>query len=186
VAEGVAIVDRSDLGRALAVGNFIGTSTVVAHRERILARGTLFDETLGRRGDGFIAEDVEWYLRVLRETDVLAIARPLGEYCWRNESLASDYARVRYGDVKLGERVVANPDAYVAGAALAFRAARRGQLRHAARIYARSGRFERAREILCEAQREGSNALDGAALALLGVAATPAGRRVADGFVRRR
>ncbi len=186
VAEGVAIIDRRDLGGALAVANFIGTSTVVAERKRILARGTLFDETLGRRGDTYIPEDVEWYLRVLRETDALAIARRLGEYCWRDDSLASDYGRVRYGDVKLGERVVANPDAYVAGAAAAFRAARRGQLRHAARIYARSGQFERAREILREAQRDGASALDGAALALLGGAATPTGRRLLGGLVRRR
>jgi glycosyltransferase involved in cell wall biosynthesis len=186
VTEGVALLERHDLGAALAVANFIGTSTVVAQRERLLERGTLFDETLGRRGDAYVPEDVEWYLRVLRDTDVLAIARPLGVYCWRSDSLASDYARVRYGDAKLGERVVANPDAYVASAAPAFRAARRGQLRHAARLYARSGHFERARAILHEAQRDGSNALDGTALALLGFAATPAGRRLAEGLGRRR
>jgi glycosyltransferase involved in cell wall biosynthesis len=167
IAPSLDFIDRRDLGRALAVGNFIGTSTVVARRDRIVERGVFFDETLPADAGTFVAEDVEWYLRVLRTTDALAIARPLGEYRLRAGSLASNYARVRYGDAKLGERVGAHPDAYVDGAAAAFAGARRGQLRHAARMYAQRSEFKRAADILREAQRDGARPADAAAIALL-------------------
>ena len=167
IAPALDFIERSDLGRALAVGNFIGTSTVVARRDRLVERGVFFDETLPADAGTFVAEDVEWYLRVLRTTDALAIARPLGEYRLRAGSLASNYARVRYGDAKLGERVAAHAGAYVEGAAAAFGGARRGQLRHAARMYARRYEFKRAAEILREAQRDGTRAGDAAAIAFL-------------------
>jgi len=179
LGDDVVLIRGDELGRALAIANFIGTSTVAIRRDRMLERGLFFDETLRSDTYAFVAEDVEWYLRVLRTTDALAIAKPLGEYRFRTGSLASNYGRVRYGDVKLGERVIANPGAYVAGAAPAFLAARRGQLRHAARIYARAHDFARAQEILREAQDGGSRFVDSAAIALLGLARTRVGGAVA-------
>ncbi|MBD5606979.1 MAG: glycosyltransferase family 2 protein [Candidatus Eremiobacteraeota bacterium] len=172
-------VPGAELGKALAVGNFIGTSTVVVRRDLLVERGTFFDEHLPVARDVFVAEDVEWYLRVLRATDAVSIERVLGAYCWRSGSLASNYGRVRYGDTKLGERVVADPSAYVDGAAGAFVAARRIQLRHAARIYARAHDFARSQEILREAQCDGADARDGAAIALLELAKSPGGRALA-------
>ena len=176
----VVAIDRRDLGRALAVGNFIGTSTVVVNREAALARGCTFAETLPATPDTFVAEDVEWYLRVLRWTDAAAVTRTLSEYRWRTGSLSFDYGRVRYGDVKLGERVAANPSAYVDGAAAAFVAERRAHLRHAARIYAGAGNFSRAAAILSEAQRDRNDPRDAAAIVALAVAKTAAGRSVFD------
>jgi glycosyltransferase involved in cell wall biosynthesis len=168
IADGVVRLSGSALGVALATGNFIGTSTVVVDRD--LAHATPFDETLRADADAFVAEDVEWYLRVLAASDALAIARPLGEYTWRTASLASDYGRVRYGDVKLGERVAADPASYVDGAAAAFVRERRGTLRHVARIFARRRDFARARAALAEAQRDGFHPVDAAAMAALAIA----------------
>jgi glycosyltransferase involved in cell wall biosynthesis len=184
LGDGVVLLGRSDLGRVLAEANWIGTSTVVARRDRLVERELFFDDGLRADADTWEAEDVEWYLRVLRTTDVLAISEILGDYCWRSASLSSNYGRVRYGDAKLGERVASNPAAYVDGAAAAFRAARRGQLRHAARIYARARNFTRARAILCEAQRDGFDVVDGAAIFLAGLAETAPGRALADALLR--
>ena len=170
VAVDVDLLDRRDLGWALAIGNFIGTSTVAVNRLRIIERELFFDEELPADPTVFVAEDVEWYLRVLRETDALAVARPLAEYRLRPSSLSSHYGRVRYGDAKLGERVAAYPEQYVDGVSAAFRLARRGQLRHAARLFARRRDFARAREILIESQRDGARPLDAVAIALLGLA----------------
>ncbi len=176
VAPGIVAIERRALGRALAAGNFIGTSSVTVRREALVARGCTFDETLPATADVFVAEDVEWYLRVLRDTDAVAVTRVLAEYRWRDGSLSANYGRVRYGDVKLGERVMANPGAYVAGAPAAFAAERRNQLRHAARIYAGGRDFSRAQTLLREAQHGGNDPRDALAIALLGLAQTPGGR----------
>jgi len=170
------LIERSALGEALAVGNFIGTSTVAVRREALLGRGETFSQALPASAEVWMAEDVEWYLRVLRSTDVLVVTTVLGEYVMRGGSLASNYGRVRYGDLKLGERVVARPDDYVAGAAAAFVRERRAHFRDTARIYAGARDFARAAAILREAQRERPEVRDALALALLAVARTAGGR----------
>lgn len=181
-----ALIGRSAFGEALAVGNFIGTSTVVVRREALLARGDTFSQTLPATADVWMAEDVEWYLRVLRSTDVLVVTRVLGEYVMRGGSLASNYGRVRYGDLKLGERVVASPDAYVPGAAAAFGRERRAHFRDAARIFAGARDFERAAAVLREAQRERPEVRDALALALLSLARTAGGRAAFEALKRLR
>ncbi len=184
VAPEIVRIDGGTLGRALAVGNFIGTCTAVVRHAEVIARGCTFDESLPRTADVFVAEDVEWYLRLLRDTDAVAVTRVLAEYRWRDGSLSANYGRVRYGDVKLGERVAAFPDAYVAGAAATFARERRAQLRHAARIYARSRELARARDLLLEAQRDGFDVRDSIALALLACAGVPPGRAAFDLMLR--
>ncbi len=170
-ASGIYTIPRAALGKALAVGNFLGTSTVFVRRELVVGRDLRFDETLPLRTDAYqLSEDVEWYLRILKWTDALAIERVLARYVRRSESQAENYGRVRYGDVKLGERVRATPEAYAPGASAAFAAMRRHHLRHAARIHMRSADFASARARFAEAQRErftGSDALWLAAASLL-------------------
>jgi glycosyltransferase involved in cell wall biosynthesis len=180
------LVGRSALGEALAVGNFIGTSTVAVRREALLARGDTFSQTLPASAEVWVAEDVEWYLRVLRSTDVLVVTRVLGEYVMRGGSLASNYGRVRYGDLKLGERVVARPEAYVPGAAAAFVRERRAHFRDTARIFAGARDFARAAAVLREAQRERPEVRDTVALALLAVARTAGGRAAFEALRRLR
>ncbi len=155
VATDIHVLPRAALCKALAVGNFLGTSTVFVRRELVAQHDLRFDETLPLRTAEYqISEDVEWYLRVLKWTDALAIERVLARYVRRSDSQAENYGRVRYGDVKLGERVRAFPSAYEPSAPAAFAAMRRHHLRHAARIHMRAADFASARARLAEAQRE--------------------------------
>jgi glycosyltransferase involved in cell wall biosynthesis len=155
ITEGVVAIERGALCAALAVGNFLGTSTVFIRRDLVARHALYFDETLPlRTADYQLSEDVEWYLRVLKWSDALAIERVLARYLRRPDSQAEAYGRVRFGDVKLGERIAAEPGAYAAGASAAFREMRRHHLRHAARIHMRAADFAAARAIFVVAQRE--------------------------------
>jgi len=148
-------IGRAALARALAVGNFLGTSTIFVRSELLRRHDLRFDETLPKRtADYQMSEDIEWYLRVLKWTDAIAIERILARYVRHADSAAEAYGRVRYGDVKLGERIRATPDSYAPGAAQAFESLRRDHLRHAAYIDMRTGNFVAARARFAEAQRE--------------------------------
>jgi glycosyltransferase involved in cell wall biosynthesis len=79
VAPGVTRVDARDHCRAIVDGYFVITSTLLVDR-RIFSE---FDEYFPVREslpDGgaeyFVGEDYEWYLRVLRHTDVLFVEMP--------------------------------------------------------------------------------------------------------------
>ncbi len=175
--DAVYAIEREALCKALAVGNFLGTSTVFVRRALVEARDLRFDESLPLRTAEYqVSEDVEWYLRVLKWTDALAIERVLARYVRRSDSQAENYGRVRYGDVKLGERVLAKPEAYGPGSAAAFRSMRRSHLAHAARIHLRGAEFASARARLTEAQREGFAASDALCLVLAKALDCAAGR----------
>ena len=177
--DGIAAIERSALCAALAVGNFLGTSTVFVRRDLVARHALYFDETLPlRTADYQISEDVEWYLRVLKWTDALAIDRTLARYLRRADSQAQAYGRVRYGDVLLGNRIAANPAAYGPGAGTAFRQMRRHHLQHAAHIHMRAADFAAARAMLLLAQRERYAPSDALALAAAIVADCTAGRRL--------
>ncbi len=176
-ATDIYAIPREALCKALAVGNFLGTSTVFVRRELVTRNDLRFDETLPLRTAEYqMSEDVEWYLRVLKWTDALAIERVLARYVRRSDSQAENYGRVRYGDVKLGERMRALPDAYEASAPDAFAAMRRHHLRHAASIHMRAADFASARARLAEAQRENFRASDALWLAAATALDCAAGR----------
>jgi glycosyltransferase involved in cell wall biosynthesis len=176
-ATGIYAISRAALCKALVVGNFLGTSTVFVRRELVTRHDLRFDETLPLRTAEYqISEDVEWYLRVLKWTDAIAIERVLARYVRRSNSQAENYGRVRYGDVKLGERVRAFPDAYEPSAPRAFAAMRRHHLRHAARIHMRAADFASARARLAELQRERFAARDALWLAAASALDCAAGR----------
>ncbi len=169
-ASTIYTIRRDALAHALAVGNFLGTSTIFVRRELLRRHDLRFDESLPERtADYQMSEDVDWYLRVLKWTDAVAIDRVLSRYMRHADSAAQAYGRVRYGDVKLGERVRATPHAYAPGAAEAFESLRRDQLRHAAQIDMRLGDFAAARARFAEAQRERYSPKD-ALLSLLATA----------------
>ena len=176
-SDGVVVIERGALCAALAVGNFLGTSTIFVRRELIVHHGLYFDETLPlRTRDYQLSEDVEWYLRVLKWSDALAIDRVLARYMRHADSQAAGYARVRFGDVKLGERIAAAPAAYGPGAADAFRRMRRHHQRHAAQLHIRAADFAQARLVLTEAQHDRYALQDALWLAAATAADCPAGR----------
>ncbi len=191
-ASTIYTIRRDALARALAVGNFLGTSTIFVRRELLRRHDLRFDETLPKRtADYQMSEDVEWYLRVLKWTDAIAIDRVLARYMRHADSAAQAYGRVRYGDVKLGERIRATPESYAPGAADAFASLRRDQLRHAAQIDMRLGDFAAARARFAEAQRERYSPKDALLSALstaldcgLGRRGLHAARAIWHGWVR--
>ena len=179
VCEGVSAIERSVLCAALAVGNFLGTSTVFVRADLVERHALYFDETLPlRTADYQVSEDVEWYLRVLRWSDALAIDRTLARYVRRPESQAQAYGRVRFGDAKLGERIAAQPAAYGPGTSAAFAKMRRHHLRHAASIHMRAADFGAARALLLLAQRERYAPADAIWLAAAIAADCSVGRRM--------
>jgi glycosyltransferase involved in cell wall biosynthesis len=179
VTDGVVAIERGALCAALAVGNFLGTSTVFIRRDLVARHALYFDETLPlRTADYQLSEDVEWYLRVLKWSDALAIDRILARYVRRPNSQAEAYGRVRFGDVKLGERIAADPGAYAPGASSEFARMRRHHLRHAAQIHMRAADFAAARAILVVAQRERYVPSDALRLAAAIAADCDAGRRL--------
>lgn len=175
VATDVTRIARSALADALAVGNFIGTSTVSVRTS--LVRDVAFDESLPERTAAYqVSEDVEWYLRLLRATDALAIDRVLGSYERRPGTAAAAHGRVRHGDVKLGERIARQPESYAPGAARAFAERRREHQRHAATIHLRAAEFGPAASVLREALHERFALVDAALLVLALAADRPLGR----------
>ncbi len=177
--DGITTIDRRALCAALAVGNFLGTSTISIRRDLIERHALYFDETLPLRAPDYqLSEDVEWYLRVLKWSDALAIERVLARYVRRPDSQAVAYGRVRFGDVKLGERIAASPGLYGPGAAETFRRMRRRHQRHAAQLHLRRGDLAPARAILAEAQREDYAPGDALWFALATAADCSAGRKL--------
>ncbi len=176
VSNGIVTVRGCDLARALASGNFLATSTIVVRRD-LVARGVMFDERLPLRTAEYqLSEDVEWYLRVLRQADAAGVERVLSRYVRTPGRQASAHAIVRHGDVMLGEWVARTPERYADGTALAFRSARRAQQRHVTWLHAGSADFVSARRVLGRAQRERYSVRDACTLAALRCADVPAGR----------
>ncbi len=158
VAPGVTRVDARAHCRAIVDGYFVITSTLLVDR-RIFSE---FDEYFPVREslpDGgaeyFVGEDYEWYLRVLRHTDVLFVETPLVDYRRSPTSLSASGGRLKHGDVVLGNIVAAAPQRYVAGAAEAFGRARPFQLFEAGMRYLREGDVVRAHSMFAPAMRAG-------------------------------
>lgn len=167
VAPDIVVLAREVACEALAVGNFISTSTVFVRRALLQKYDLYFDESLPEKTPAFqLSEDVEWYLRLLKFTDVLVIERVLADYVRSGGRLASSYARVRLGDVRLGERIAATPERYGVGTSAAFARMRRHHFRHAAHVAMRASEFSFAAAILKEAQRDAFSLRDAAWLAL--------------------
>lgn len=150
LGEGVAFVTREALCESLVIGNFLGASTVLIDREFICQHRLFYDETLPSDRECHVAEDIEWYLRLLRSSDALLVETPLANYVRRPGSLAAAGGRVRAGDVRLGELVAANPERYAPPAALGFARARALHLRRAGLDWFREIELTRARTRFAE------------------------------------
>jgi glycosyltransferase involved in cell wall biosynthesis len=178
--DGVVFIDRRDAARGLAAGQFLCPSTVMVVKE--LAERVPFAEPGRLPPDGVwhIAEDLEWYLRVLRFTDVLVLERPLVDYLAHPGSRSWRTGPVRYGDTKLADVVQADPQAYAEGTLDSLRAVRPRKLREASVAFLQEGDYHSARIVLDEAWRFRGRPDDAALLALAIACDRRAGRVVAD------
>jgi glycosyltransferase involved in cell wall biosynthesis len=171
--------DRAALARALAGTNFILPSTIAVRRKTLLERDVLFATTLPRAPDYVVAEDLEWYLRVLLVSDALALTPVLSEHRRHPGSLSEDSGRMKYGDAKLGELIALSPDRYADGVAEWFARNRRRHVRESAGYYLRALRFSEARARLREAQRIRYRAPDEVLALCCSAASLPGGPPVA-------
>jgi glycosyltransferase involved in cell wall biosynthesis len=145
LGDGVSFAAREALCRALVVGNFLSSSTVLFERDIAFRHELFYDDNLPSNAECHVAEDIEWYLRVLRYSDALIVEVPLADYVRRPGSLAARNGRVRSGDVRLGELVAAAPERYAGSAAQGFIRARPMHLRRAALDWLRENDLARAR-----------------------------------------
>ncbi len=155
LAENVLFMRKEDVASTLVTTNFLLPSTLLVSKEvfesggYFRARGELVSTPLCEE-----AEDLEWALRALRTSDVIVVERSLVNYHLQVGSISAVTGRMRYGDVKLGERIVADPSKYAPGIGPMFLATRPTRLRTAAREFVRAGDISRARVVLSEATRE--------------------------------
>ncbi len=177
VAPECVLLDTESLLKALVFGNFLLTSTLVVRRDFVLRNELFYDESLPVTAEYHTSEDIEWFLRAVRRSAPLLIERILTDYHRHSENMSGSAGRLKYGDVKLGERVQAAPDRYGAETAALFRAIRSAHLRESAVLYMRDLDFARARTVGAQALREHPtpDALALLALAMLGD--TALGRR---------
>ena len=158
----VAHLSRATLARALPHGMFLLPSTLLFERRLVTDNAEWFAERaqLGSSPYYHLAEDAEWFFRVLRWTDVVLVKGILTEYRVVPGSLSSSAGRMRYGDVKLGERVCADSAGYAAGSAAEFRSLRAPHLREAVLAFSRQLDFDAASVIAREAYLTGQRPLD--------------------------
>ena len=176
LGDGVIFIDRHDAVRALTVGQFLLPSTVIVRKE--LAERVPFAgiDRLTMTATCYIPEDLEWYLRVLRLTDVLVLERPLVDYLTHCDALSSRSGRLRYGDAKLVDIVRQDPSAYADGALENLRAERPRKLREASLEFLREIDYAHARVVLRDAWRERHGPDDAALLVLASLLDSRPGR----------
>jgi glycosyltransferase involved in cell wall biosynthesis len=180
VSSDVVFFEREALARALAGRNFIAPSGAFVRRSFIISNGIFFDPGLPSSSSFSVAEDIEWYLRVLTASDALAIDRVMITYHRHPGSMSENPGRINYGNVKLGEWIGEHPERYPAGLAGAYAALRRRHLYEAAIDDLRTLRYANARERLAEAQSIRFRVADQALITLSRVAEMPGGKRIAD------
>ncbi len=158
----VVHLPRETLARALAHGMFLLPSTLLFERRLVTEHAEWFMERaeFGSSPYYHLPEDAEWFLRVLKRTDVVLVKRVLTEYRVLPGSLSSSAGRMRYGDVKLGELVCAEPGRYAIGSAAELRSLRAPRLREAVLAFLRQLEFEAASVVAREAYAGGRRPLD--------------------------
>ncbi len=144
-------IARDEFRRTVIQTNMVGPSCVMIQRDWLLANDLWYAEDLPAGEDFFVAEDLEWILRVLRHGDVFVVERALSDYLVHPQSRSAQRGRQAYGDVVLGELIAAAPERYAAGSAADFKRLRPFHLRRAALEYIRHGEYGAARAVLRQA-----------------------------------
>ncbi len=180
LSEATVWIDRQDAVRGLVAGQFLCPSTVIVARE--LAEAVPFAEPGRLPPDGVwhIAEDLEWYLRALRLTDVVVLEAPLADYLAHPGSRSWRAGPVRYGDTKLADAVRADPGSYAEGTLAHLDAVRPRKLREASVAFLQEGDYGSARIVLGEAWRARGRPGDALLLALAVLCDRRAGRTLAE------
>jgi glycosyltransferase involved in cell wall biosynthesis len=127
-------------------GMFFFPSAVMARRDVMLDAG-LFDPTL------HLAEDGEFFLRVLTRTPLVVVERPLMRYRLRERSWPKYNLEMTLSVIRITEKIVANPQAYPPGAAEGWGRSLPWKLGSAGRLLLISRRHREARALLARSLR---------------------------------
>ena len=162
VGSDVSFLRREDAARAMIGGFFLLPSTLLISAAVFEGGGNFFRGRCELEATPLCAEpeDFEWCLRALRSSDVLVVERSLVAYHWQPESFSSSAGRMRYGDVALGERVLANPADYPAGLASEILRVRLSKLRESSREFLRAGNIGQALTVAERALAESGSLRD--------------------------
>lgn len=177
LAPGTVEVSAAALAAWLPRGQFLVASALLLERSLVIDDGIAF-AALPAGPISHIAEDIEWYLRAVRRTDVIVVEAPLVRYAVGAPSLSSSAGRIHYGLVRLGEMIALAPDRYVARAGVAFARDRVRRETLAIAAFLRALDFERARATIADVRRH-RRSLDLVVLAsILRVARQPSVARI--------
>lgn len=170
LSEDVALCDRRSLATRLFRGNFIKPSSILA-RKRVLLESGLFDPGFGR-ADSLVGqvEDRDFFIRLVANTDVLAVERSLVRYRIHAGGASRNRIGMAMGAAAVADRVFAHPERYPEGAVEFFRRDQPERLREAGVLLMEDGRFGEARRVLWRSlrKRPAPRALASFALALAG------------------
>ncbi len=146
-------IERAALAATLINGNFVLPSSLLVTRDLLVGGGVLFTrrEALPCGPDFHVGEDYEWLLRALRRSDLIVVERALVAYRRSPASLSADGARLRLGDVMLGEYVCRAPALYADGVAEGFERTRAFHLRDTGWRYLATGDVVRAHAMFVRA-----------------------------------
>jgi len=136
----------AEAGQAVMRYNFICPSASLLRRNALVGVGG-FDEAFR------VCEDIECWMRLLRTWPVVAIEERLVWYRRWSGSLSKESERMILGRLQIGEKVLARPELYPAGAVSYFQAERAVSLQRLGRLALERDDLRRARQHLLASLR---------------------------------
>jgi cellulose synthase/poly-beta-1,6-N-acetylglucosamine synthase-like glycosyltransferase len=136
----------AEAGQAVMRYNFICPSASLLRREAIVGVGG-FDETFR------VCEDVECWMRLLRNWPAVAVEERLVWFRRWSGSLSRESERMILGRLQIGDKVLAHPELYPPGAASYFQAERAVSLQRLGRLALERDDLRRARHHLLASLR---------------------------------
>jgi GT2 family glycosyltransferase len=136
----------AEAGQAVMRYNFICPSASLLRRKALVGVGG-FDEAFR------VCEDIECWMRLLRTWPAVAIEERLVWYRRWSGSLSKESERMILGRLQIGEKVLARPELYPAGAVSYFQAERAVSLQRLGRLALERDDLRRARQHLLASLR---------------------------------
>ncbi|HHJ18554.1 MAG TPA: glycosyltransferase [Gammaproteobacteria bacterium] len=122
-------------------GYFLVPSAVVVRRALVRKAG-LFDESLR------YAEDLEFFLRVLKYTPILVVEEPLVRYRVHGNNASNDRLKMALGVLATTDRIFSSPERYESDATVYAQSLERRNIPIAGRELLEIGEFAEARRVL--------------------------------------
>lgn len=122
-------------------GYFLLPSSVLVRRS-LVHRAGFFNERLNH------AEDLEFFLRVLKYTPILVVEEVLLRYRVHENNASNDRLKMALGALETVDRIYSSPESYVSGGKSYARHLEKRNIPVAGRELLEAGRFSEARKVL--------------------------------------